>query len=224
VLSQKSSHNENLKNANSLEQYSKHSGAEDLMVKEQVPGQSSLGAKACVTHATETSKHVLIRKSSHNEKLIRSSKKLEIDCIGEVGDEPMVRHVDSRTASLGAKHSESTPAEDKHPSQALIDEKSNHHRLRRNNDIVRKPPDRHQSNDNILSQASTEKLADFRQQQRMKTLNGIFGCNWKTDSSGSIQAHPVDLVRRPATRRSKSDDLKNLRKALQDVYSGPPKK
>ena len=170
---------------------------------------------------------MLRRKSSLNEKLNRSTSAFE------VVDESMRRKL--HRSSTSANASESTDTLDKHPRHELGDEKGKPHRLRRSSSIIeqdthkakmnpRKPPERHKSSDSILCQASTDKLAEFRQQQRMKTLNGIFGNDWKNDSSSSININPADLVERPGSRRSKSDDLLELRKALSDDYSGKSKK
>lgn len=189
-----------------------------------------------------SSRRVLLRKSSLNEKLSHSTYTV---------DEPKVRRVQHRRASLGAISSDYTRQFETHAKHDSIDEKGKPHRLRRSGSInekemssergkpqrlrrsgsinekdpqkttvnPRKPPERHKSSDNVLCQSSTDKLAEFRQLQRKKTMNGIFGSDWKNDSASNL-AVAADLVERPGTRRSKSDDLMDLRKALSDVYSG----
>jgi hypothetical protein len=187
-----------------------------------------------------SSRRVLLRKSSLNEKLSHSVSTF---------DEPVVRRVQHRRASLGGRICDSVRPFEKHHDSS--DEKEKPHRLRRSGSInekdphktteshsrlrrsgsinekdpqkttvnPRKPPERHKSSDNVLCQGSTDKLAEFRQLQRKKTMNGIFGSDWKNDSTNTTNV-PSDLMERPEPRRCKSDDLMDLRKALADVYSG----
>jgi tetratricopeptide (TPR) repeat protein len=60
-----------------------------------------------------------------------------------------------------------------------------------------------------------DKLVVRKQVQRSKTLDGIFGCDWRNDTTDDIPARSV----RPATQRSKSSDLGELRKSLSVIYS-----
>jgi tetratricopeptide (TPR) repeat protein len=237
VLLRKSSLNEKLLNSSisALDRQTKHDAANETMGSRVQLRRASLSATPsdCTT-AMKTSKRVLVRKSSLNEKLTRSAAILDMHSRDDVPDESMGRRVHLRRPSLSSKASESSPTLDKQPRQELGDDKGKPNRLRRSNSIIereaqktttnpRKPPERHKSSDNVLCQASNDKLAEFRQQQRMKTLNGIFGSDWKNDSSRSINANPADLIDRPEVRRSKSDDLMELRQALSDVYSGKAK-
>ena len=229
VLLRKSSLNEKLNSSiSTLDRQTRHDVADKVLGKCMQLRRSSVCAiPSDFNAAVPTSKRVLRRKSSLNEKLNRSTSAVE------VADESMRRKL--HRSSTSANASESTDTLDKHPRHESGDEKGKSHRLRRSSSIIeqesqkakmnpRKPPERHKSSDSILCQASTDKLAEFRQQQRMKTLNGIFGNDWKNDSSSSINIHPTDLVERPGSRRSKSDDLLELRKALSDDYSGKSKK
>jgi tetratricopeptide (TPR) repeat protein len=84
-----------------------------------------------------------------------------------------------------------------------------------------KPLERRKSTQNLLRRdrisenEMVDKLVVRKQVQRSKTLDGIFGCDWRNVNT---EVKPVHSVR-PGTQRSKSSDLGELRKSLSDIYS-----
>ena len=183
-------------------------------------GRHILQRKSSMKEGTSESngRHILQRKSSLNEQLNRSF---------VVSEEPKERR-QVRRASICANTVYSTAILDNHSKPGLSDEAPKRPRRssggqkddKKPSMISRKTPERHKSSDNVLG---TSKLAEFRQLQRLKTLDGIFGCDWAERSTSTVNVKP-DHSKRPETRRSQSDDLLELRKALTDDYCGNGKK
>ncbi len=207
TLQQKSSMNEGIR-PTLQRKSSMNEGASGSSVRHMLQRKSSMKEGTSGSNG----RHILQRKSSMNEQLNRSF---------VVSEEPKVRR-QVRRAGTSTNTVYSTVTLENHSKSGLSDEAP---KRRRRSSVGAEKDDKKTS---MISRKTREchkslGTAEFRQLHRLKTLDAIFGCDWTENSTSTINVKP-DHSKRPETRRSQSDDILELRKALTDDYCGNEKK